>query len=343
MRHRFDLAGMERRRFLRGALATTILAEPIAAHAQQAGRVWRIGWLHPSATEPRATFRDALQELGYVADKNVRFDVRSAEGKFDQFPRLAAELVALRVDVLVAVGPTAIRAARQSTSNVPIVMAYWGGTDPVEAGIIASFGRPGGNITGVSMLNPELDVKRLELLIETIPRARRVAVLVHDLTFARSDAPAHFSEILLPRLQMVARANRVELHIAEVAPRGAYKGAFEAIVRGGAKGVLVPSSTIFPADRKLIIDLAARHRLPAVYEWGYMAGDGGLMAYGTTLAELDRRAATFVDRIVKGAKPGDLPIEQPTRFELVINRRTAKALGLGIPQSLLVRADQVIE
>ncbi len=314
-----------------------------ASDAQETRKVFRIGWLHPSATEPRATFRDALRELGYVEGRNVRFEVRSAEGKFDQFPRLAAELVASRVDVLVAVAPTAIRAARQATSNVPIVMAYWGGPDLVEAGIIASFARPGRNITGVSMLNPELDVKRLELLVEAIPGVRRLAVLVHDLTFAPSDAPAHFSEVLLPRLQMVARTARVELHVAEVAPRGAYEAAFEGIVTGGAKALLVPSSPIFTVDRKRIVELAARHRLPAMYEWGYMAREGGLMAYGTTLAELDRRAATFVDRILKGAKPGDLPIEQPTMFELVINMRTAKALGLTIPPSLLLRANELVE
>jgi putative ABC transport system substrate-binding protein len=271
------------------------------------------------------------------------FEVRSAEGQFDQFPRLAAELVAARVDVLVAVAPTAIRAARQATSTIPIVMAYWGGTDLVEAGIVASFARPGGNVTGVSMLNPELDVKRLELLVEAVPRGRKVAVLVQDLTFALPGSPAHFSEVLLPRLQAVAREARVQLHAAEVSPRGAYVAAFDGIIRSGANSLLVPSSPVFTTDRKRIIELAATHRLPAMYEWGYTAREGGLMAYGTTLADLDRRAATFVDRILKGAKAGDLPIEQPTRFELVINMRTAKSLGLTIPRPVLLRADEVIE
>jgi putative ABC transport system substrate-binding protein len=322
--------------------ALVCLTTPCASEAQ-AGKGYRIGWLHPSAAGLRATFRDALRELGYVEGRNVTFEVRGAEGKFDQLPRLAAELVASRVDVLVVVAPTAIRAARQVTTSVPIVMAYWGGPDLVEAGIIASFARPGGNITGVSMLNPELDMKRLELLVQAIPGARRLAVLVHDLTFALGDAPAHFSEVLLPRLQTVARQAGVQLHVAEVAPRGAYEAAFDGIVRAGAKALLVPSSPTFVADRKRIVELAARHRLPAMYEWGYTARDGGLMAYGTTLAELDRRAATFVDRILKGAKPGDLPIEQPTKFELVINMETAKTLGLTIPPSLLLRADQIIE
>jgi putative tryptophan/tyrosine transport system substrate-binding protein len=319
------------------------LTTPCASQAQQTAQLYRIGWLHPSAAGPRATFRDALRELGYVEGKNLAFEVRGAEGKFEQFPRLAAELVASRVDVLVAVAPTAIRAARQATSTIPIVMAYWGGPDLVEAGIIASLARPGGNVTGVSMLNPELDVKRLELLVEAVPGGRKLAVLVHDLTFAFGGAPAHFSEVLLPRLRAAAREARVQLHVAEVAPRGAYEAAFDGIVRSGANALLVPSSPIFTADRKRIIELAATHRLPTMYEWGYTAREGGLMAYGTTLVELDRRAAAFVDRILKGAKPGDLPIEQPTRFELVINMRTAKSLSLPIPRSVLLRADEVIE
>jgi putative ABC transport system substrate-binding protein len=321
-------------------IALLWLTTPWTSDAQQAGKVYRIGWLHPSAAEPRATFRDALRALGYVEGKNVTFETRSPEGKYDDFPRLAAELAASRVDVLVAVAPAAIRAARQATSTIPIVMAYWGGQDLVEAGIIASFARPGGNITGVSMLGPELDVKRFEFLVEAVPGARTVAVLVHDLN-ARGDAQ-HFSKVL-PRLEAAARGVRVQLTVAEVARRGEYEEVFDGIVKAGARALLVPSSPIFTAGRKQIIERAARHRLPAIYEWGYIAREGGFMAYGATQAELDRQAATFVERILKGAKAGDLPVEQPTKFELVINKGTARTLGLTIPPSLLLRADQIVE
>ena len=315
-------------------LALGLLAAPLGAEAQQAGKVYRIGWLTP-LTGVRPTFRDALRDLGWVEGRTIAFEVRSADGHRERLPELAADLVRSNVDVIVAVAPTAIRAAKRATTKIPIVMAWWGGPDLVESGIIASFARPGGNITGIHMLLVALDAKRLDLLRQAVPKARKVAVLIHD---------RQLFEEQLPSVREVARTSGLELHIVDTreSDRG-YEGAFESIVQAGADALLVMSSPDFSRDRKLIMELAARRRIPAIYDWGFTAREGGLMGYGTTFAELDRRAAALVDKILKGARPADLPIEQPTKFEFVINLKTAKALGLTIPQSVLIRADQVIE
>jgi putative ABC transport system substrate-binding protein len=300
--------------------------------AQPAGKAARVGWLSPS-NEPRREFREAMRELGYVEGKTLAFETRNAAGNYDRLPEFAAELVRSKVDIIVAVAPSAVRAAKAATSTIPIVMAFWGGPDLIESGVIANFARPGGNVTGVHMLSSALDPKRLELLVEAVPAAKKIGVLTHD--GARFD-PA------VTGIRKAAVPLGVELHMVDVSVIG-YEAAFDALIQKRVKALFVPTSPKFVRDQKSIIELAATRRLPAIYERGSFATDGGLMGYGATLTEMDRQAANFVHRILKGAKAGDLPIEQPTKFELVINLKTAKALGLSIPQSLLARADQVIQ
>ena len=323
---------MERRRFIE-VIAGGLLAAPRAAGAQPTGRVYRIGWLTPAGAGPSPASREAMRALGYVEGQTVAFESRSAEDDLGRLPRLAAELVHPKVDVIVAVSPPAIRAARQATDAIPIVMAYWGQGGLIESGIVASFASPGGNVTGLHILAAELDAKRLELLLQAIPKARKVGVL--------DPQAAGFT---LTDVRRVAEVLGVQLHITAVG-RGSegYERAFDSMAKARVEALLVPSFPRFFRDAGRIIELAARRRIPAVYEWPAMAKDGGLMAYGPTFAELNGRVAAFVDRILKGAKPGDLPIEQPTKFELVINLKTAKALGLTVPPSLLGRADEVIQ
>jgi putative ABC transport system substrate-binding protein len=324
---------MERRRFIE-VIAGGLLAAPLAAEAQTTGRMYRIGWLTPAASGgPSPSFREAMRALGYVEGQTVAFESRSAEDDLGRLPKLAAELVHSKVDVIVAVSPPAIRAARQATDTIPIVMAYWGQGGLIESGIVASFASPGGNVTGLHILAAELDAKRLELLLQTVPKARKVGVL--------DPQAAGFT---LTDVRRVAEVLGVQLHTTAVG-RGSdgYQRAFDSMAKARVEALLVPSFPRFFRDAARIIELAARRRIPAVYEWPAMAKDGGLMAYGPTFAELNARVIAFVDRILKGAKPGDLPIEQPTKFELVINLKTAKALGLTIPQSLLRRADEVIQ
>jgi putative ABC transport system substrate-binding protein len=325
---------VDRRAFL-ATLTGGLLAAPLAADAQPAGKVvYRIGWLTPAVMEvPTRSQREALRALGYVEGQAVAFEARSAEDDLDRLPRLAAELVHSRVDVIVAVSPPAILAARQATDTIPIVMAYWGAGGLIESGIVANFARPGGNVTGIYMLAAELDAKRLELLLQGVPKAGKVGVL--------DPQAAGFT---LLEVQGVAKARGVKLHVTTVSrSRDGYQRAFDSMAKAHVEALLVPSFPRFFKDAPLIIELAARRHIPAVYEWPSMAEGGGLMAYGPTFAELDGRVTSFIDRILKGAKPADMPVIQPTKFELVINLKTAKALGLTIPPSLLQRADQVIE
>jgi len=325
---------VNRRTFL-GGLAGSLLAGPLAAEAQQAGKMYRIGWLTPAVTEGEhsLTFHEAMRALGYVEGQTVSFESRSAEDDLGRLPRLAAELVHSKVDVIVAVSPPAILAAKQATNITPIVMAFWGTVGLIESGIVANLAHPGGNVTGVHMLAAELDAKRLELLLQAVSKARKVGVL--------DPQAAGFT---LTEVQRVAKAVGVQLHVTAVGRgREGYQQAFNSMAKASIEALLVPSFPRFFKDVHQIIELAARRRIPAMYEWPSMVKDGGLMSYGPTFAELDGRVAAFVDRILKGAKPADLPIEQPTKFELVINMKTAKALGLTIPPSLLQRADQVIE
>ncbi len=324
------------------ALVTTVLAlfaAPLAAKAQQTGRTYRLGILQPTA--PRATsdptaltnqIVTALGELGYVEGQNLVVEQRFAEGKIDRLPTLARTLVQFRVDAILAVGNLAIRAAREATSTIPIVM--FTSDDPVQAGFVASLAHPGGNITGVLIAaEGTLAGKRLELIKEAVPRAARIALLTTDEPSSRAQ---------VQEAQKAAPSLGVRLVVVEVRD-GDYDRAFATMMAERPGALFVLASTFFNRDRKPIIDLAVKHRLPAIYVWREQSMEGGLMAYGSSFSGLSRRAATYVDRIFKGAKPADLPVEQPTKFELVINLKTAKDLGLTIPQSLLIRADEVIQ
>ena len=325
---------MDRRKFV-GTIVAGLIAAALAAEAQPVRRAYRIGWLTPAVLDQHSrAFREALRGLGYVEGQTVTFETRSADDDIDQLPRLAAELVHSKVDIIVAVGPFAILAARQATDTIPIVMAAGGSGALIPSGIGANLARPGGNVTGV-MLSAELDAKRLELLLRAVPKARKVGVLDPGFT------PAEVQDV--EALQTVAKAAGVQLQLTAVeSGRNGYERAFESMVKAHVEALLVPSDPRFFRDARQIIDLAEKRRIPAIYEWSSMAEDGGLMAYGPTFAELDGRAASFVDRILKGANPGNLAIEQPTKFELVINLKTAKAIGLTVSRSLLLFAHEVI-
>jgi putative tryptophan/tyrosine transport system substrate-binding protein len=325
---------VDRRAFL-ALVPGSLLAAPLAVEAQPAAKVYRIGWLSPFS-EPPATFREALRELGYVDGKTFAFEIRNAQGSYARLPGLASELMDSKVDIIVAVAPAAIQAAKEATSSIPIVMRYWGGPDLLGSGVVASFNRPGGNVTGVYMIGSDLNPKRLELLKQVVPAARKVAVLVQG-TYDSFKPQLH-------GLPEAASSLAVHLHFVEILEDAkGYEAAFESMAKAGVHALLVPTSPRFNRDRRAIMELAARRRLPTVYDFGSIAIEGGLMGYGPTQAEMDRQAAKFVHKILNGAEPGDLPLEQPSKFELVINLKTAKTLGLTIPPSLLLRADQVIE
>jgi putative tryptophan/tyrosine transport system substrate-binding protein len=317
-------------------LAAVVLALPLTAGAQSATKMWRIGWLQPSpAPSPgHASFRQGLRELGYFEGQNVAWEDRFADGLFDRLPGLAADLARRRVDVIVAVAPGAIRAARDATRTIPIVMAF-SGVDPVKAGFVASLNRPGGNVTGLTMLAPELSAKRLEILKEAIPSVTRVGVVGYK--------PNPGTAEQLSALEK--RASRLGLTIQVVLTErpGVYDAVFAKLAAERVGAVLVLSDTVLAGDRRQIVETATKARLPTFFDFRESADIGGLLSYGVNNLDLYRQAARFVDRILKGAKPADLPVEQPTRFELVINLKTAKALGLTIPTTLLARADHVIE
>jgi putative ABC transport system substrate-binding protein len=330
---------VSRRRFLQSA-SSTLLAVPLVAQAQQPGRMHRLGYLSsatpPDPSDARAgaiLLPKSLNELGYLEGRNLVIERRFAEGKLDRLPALAGELVAARVDVIVAVASTALRAAKDATQTIPIVMGF-GPPDPVSFGFVKSLASPGGNITGVTYWAQRgYEAKRLELLKETVPQAARVTYLVW---------PGQDSQALIVEAQSAAPALGIKLAVVAV-PGGDYDAAFAAMRNGRTDAALVQGNPVFNRDRMRLIALAAQHRVPMMYEWRHHVEDGGLIAYGGDIVELHRRVASYVDRIFKGAKPSELPVEQPTRFELVINLKTAKTLGLTIPPSLLVRADHVIE
>jgi ABC-type uncharacterized transport system substrate-binding protein len=315
-----------------------LLVAPFAAEGQQAGKVYRVGILSPGgvpdpsiATTPNLV-PTALRELGYVDGRNLVVERRFAEGISARLPRLARELVQLQVDVIFALGD-GVEAARDASTTIPIVMIFGG--DPVARGWVASLSRPGGNITGVTVVaETVLAGKRLELLREAVPGAGRIAVL--------APSGSGMSGAQLQEAQKAASALRVKLVVVEVQGTD-YDRAFATMVAERADGLFVLMSPTLTRDRKLIIERAAKYRLPAIYEWREQVEVGGLMSYGGSIKDLSRLVAVYVDKILKGAKPADLPIEQPSKFELVINMKTAKALGLTIPPSLLLRADQVIE
>jgi ABC-type uncharacterized transport system substrate-binding protein len=317
-----------------------ILAAPLAAEDQQAAKVARIGYLaynRAAAPDLQEAFRQGLRDLGYVEGRNVVVEYRDAEGKSERLPALAAELVALKVDViLAATGTPQALAAQQATRTIPIV--FTSVADPVTSGLVTSLARPGGNVTGLSLLAPELVGKRLELLTQAVPGVSRVAVL-----WQPGGLGERTEKDMLKRAEVAARALGVRLQFVEARGPTDFDRAFSDMTRARAGVLTVLPGSMFFNERKRLMDLAAKNRLPAVYPWKEGVDAGGLMAYGVNQADLYRRAATYVDKILKGAKPADLPVEQPTKFELVVNLKTAKALGLTIPQSLLTRADQVIQ
>ena len=329
---------MDRRTFL-GTLAGGLLAAPLAAGAQQAAKIARVGFLATSlATGPHLTdaFRQGLRDLGYVEGRNVVIEYRDAQGKIERLPALAAELVALKVDVIVAPNTPAALAAKQATRTLPIV--FVGAGEPVASGLVTSLARPGGNVTGLSVVSPELVGKWLELLTQAVPEVSRVAVLRQP-----GAMDEQTEKDMLKGADVAARALGVRLQFVEAQGPADFERAFSDMTRERAGALTVRPAPMFVSERGRLVDLAAKNRLPAVYPWREFVDAGGLMAYGPNLANLYRRAASYVDKILNGAKPGDLPVEQPTKFELIINLRTARALGLTIPPSVLQRADQVIE
>jgi putative ABC transport system substrate-binding protein len=320
-------------------MAGGLLAAPLVAEAQQAVKVARIGHLSPdlaARTHLYEALRQGLRDLGYVEGRNVVIEIRDAEGKLERLPALAAELVALKVDVIVTAGTPAALAAKQATRTVPIVSA--GVSDPVASGLITSLARPGGNVTGLSTFAPELVGKCLELLKQAVPGVSRVAVLREP-----GGLGERTDKEMLKAADGATRALGVRLQVVEAQGPADFDRAFSDMTRVRAGALTVLPSNMFNTERRRLVDLAAKNRLPAVYERREFVDAGGLMSYGSNFADLFRRAASYVDKILKGAKPADLPIEQPTRFELVINLKTAKALGLTIPQPLLLRADEVIQ
>jgi len=314
-----------------------LLAVAGNAEAQQPGKVPRIGFLAAATTSAVAArievFRHGLRELGYIEGKNVVVESPSAEGKPDRLPALAAELVRLKVDVIVSGGPTATRAAKEATSTIPIVMTQ--DSDPVGSGFVTSLARPGGNITGLSNLSSDLVGKRLELLKEIVPRLSRVGVLGSSTQPGNAEA--------LRELEPTAGTLGVRLQYLDVLSPKDIETAFRAGSKGRAEAVLVLGSPVLNSHRTQIADLAAKSRLLVIYDRREYVEAGGLMSYATSITALDRRAATYVDKILKGAKPADLPVEQPKTFELVINLKAAKQIGLTIPPNVLVRADKVIK
>ena len=325
---------MHRRAFL-STMAGGFLAAPLAAQAQQAGKVYRVGFLGtatPSLMSAWLTaFREGLRERGYVEGKNISMEYRWGEGKPERFPALAAELIKLKVDVVVTSGPQAVRAVQHATTTIPIVMAVI--EDPVDLGFVTSLARPGGNITGLSFQDSELVTRRLQLLKEVLPGVIRVGVLWNPTGGDRT----------LKAVEVAATSLGLSLQILNVRVAEDLVGAFEAAKQKRAQALVQLASPFFAAHRKTILNLSAKSRLPTTCQERTFVVDGCLMAYGPSFPDMFKRAATFVDKILKGAKPADLPVEQPTKFELVINLKTAKALGLTIPPSLLQRADEVIQ
>jgi putative ABC transport system substrate-binding protein len=323
---------VDRRRLL-GGVVVSLLAAPLVAAAQGPGKVYRIGVLGNENNPPWDGFRRGLRDLGYVDGRNLSIEWRWSEGKPDRFPALAMELVALRPDVIVASGTQAIRAAMEATSAIPIVMTT--SSYPERIGFVKSLARPGGNVTGLSNVGPELSGKRLELLKEIAPNVFRVAVLWNP---ASTVEPLALQELLT-----AGAAINVEIQSVEVRSPDDFSAAFAAVSSSRAHAMLALGNPINFRGRQLIADFALRSGLPSIYAERLFVEAGGLMSYAPSFTDSFRRAAIYIDKILKGAKPGDLPVEQPTKFELVINLKTAKALGLTIPPSLLLRADQVIE
>jgi len=315
----------------------SLVLAPLAAEGQQAGKIYRIGMLETTSMALNAAnldaFRQGLQELGYVEGRNFMIEYRSADGRRERFPELATELVRLKVDVILTRGTPAVMAAKNATGTIPVVMAASG--DPLLSGVVAGLARPGGNVTGLSAIVVEVTGKRLQLLREVVPGVSRIASLL-DMGNPNNALQWKETEIAAPSLG-------VQPQLLDVRKPGDFGGAFDAAIRQRAGAMVVGIDALTQANHRPIIDLAAKHRLPAIYATREFVDAGGLVAYGVSYPHLYHRAASFVDKILKGAKPADLPVEQPTKFELVINLKTANALGLTIPQTILLQADHVIE
>jgi putative ABC transport system substrate-binding protein len=326
------------RKVFGGALCAVLLVLSVSVEAQQpAAKVPRIGFLTTGGEAASAlrveAFRQGLRELGYVEGKNIIIEYRYAEGRFERLPELADELVRLKVDVLVVSSITVARPARKVTATIPIVVA--GAGDPIGSGLVASLARPGGNVTGLYQFSPELLGKRLELLKEVVPKVSRFAFL--------NDADAAASKSMFQGAQDAAKALGVKFQLVEVkAPNPDLEGAFRVMVKERIGALITEATPLTQFHRKKILELVEQNHIPAMHAEQEWANAGGLMSYGANRVDLYRRAATYVDKILKGAKPAELPVEQPTKFELVINLKTAKALNMTIPQSVLFRADKVI-
>jgi len=318
-------------------IAFVLVAAGAATQAQQPTKLPRIGYLNanfPSANPGRIeAFRQGLRELGYVESKNIVIERRFADGKFDRLPSLATELVRLNVAVILTTGGISTRAAKEVTSTIPIVMAQ--DNDPVGNGFVASLARPGGNITGLATFAPELSAKRLELLKEIVPKLSRVAV------FGTSANPGNAQS--LKEIEAAAGAFKIQLQQQDVLESKDIEPAFRAAANGRIDTIIVLVSSVLNSNRKRVAELAAKNRLPVIYPFREFVEAGGLMSYGVNFVDLYRRSATYVDKILKGAKPADFPVEQPTKLELVINLKAAKQIGLVIPPSVLARADKVIK
>jgi ABC-type uncharacterized transport system substrate-binding protein len=318
------------------AVVLLLLAPPIAPEAQPPAKVVRIGALTvglPRATPAVEAFLQALRELGYVEGRNMVLEFRFAEGRIDGLPALASELVRLQVDVIVTEGNAAALAAKHATSTIPIVMAI--AADPVKAGVVASLSRPGGNITGLTAIDPELSGKRVDLLKEAVPKIALVAVMWNPSNPASAD--------LLRETEAAARSLGIQVQGIEVRNPAELEGAFKAVTNAHPSALITIGDGMLSSLRTRIVDFALKSRLPAIFHAREFAEAGGLMSYGSNPADSIRRTAVLVDKVLKGTKPADLPIEQPTKIDLVINLKTARALGLTIPPSLLLRADQLIE
>ncbi len=329
-----------RKRIFIHVLAIVILASVHLAEAQQAGKVYRIGYLRfgtggPTTSPIYVGLRQGLRELGYVEGQNLVIEYRSAERKRERFPKIAAELVRLKVDVIVTgPGPSAIRAAQRATRTIPIVVAGFR-VDPVKTGYVDNLTRPGGNVTGLTNFESELHGKRLELLKEAFPRISRVAILW----------PSDHQKHAMKEIMAVGQALGIQIQSVLAVPPFEHESAFSAISQERSDGLLVATSalTLRPGRRARIVEFTAKRRLPTIYSRSRFVKEGGLMSYEASSTDRHRRVATYVDKILKGVKPGDLPVEHPTKFDLVINLKTAKRLGLTIPPQFLARANRVIK
>ena len=327
---------ISRRTFI-GTMAVGVLAGPLPARAQRAGKVWRIGYLDQGSATGNGpyfeAFRQGLRDLGWTEGKNITIEVQFAEGKTERLPALAAELARQRVDLIATASTPAALAAKQATSTIPIVMGFV--ADPVGSGVVRSLARPGGNITGWTHQGLELRGKYLELLKEAVPDAMRFGVLWNPAN------PVH--QLSMGTIEAAARRLKVELYPVGVHEPREIEGAFSALAGKRVDALVVFPDGMFIAQRSVIVGLAARRRLPAMYGVREYAEAGGLMSYGTNLLDMFRLSASFADKILKGARPADLPVEQPTKFELIVNLKTANALGLTIPSAVLQRADEIIQ